>query len=244
MEKKAAAIYDIFGTTFRSWVSTLYKNSFSKVINNGWTSEPFCLTRGLRQGCPLSSFLFILVAEILANKIRTNQSIKGITINNVEHKVCQYADDTEIIILYDEQSLRELFCVFDSFDSISGLKVNTDKTEIMKIGKAKTFDTVLLPHYKFKWKNCIKTLGIDLLNNLNETLSRNYTKKIADFKKTIYIWSQREVTMYGKILLSKTFLISQFNFLLSCLPSPSRIILADLDKKIMQFIRSFKSAQK
>ena len=50
--------------------------------------------------------------------------------------------------------------------------------------------------------------------------------------------------MYGKILLSKTFLISQFNFLLSCLPSPSRIILADLDKKIMQFIRSFKSAQK
>ena len=109
-----------FGTNFLSWVCTLYKDSFSKVINNGWTSEPFCLTRGLTQGYPLPSFLFILVAEILANKICINQSIKGITINKVEHKVCQYADDTEIIILYDEQSSRERFCVYDSFDSISG----------------------------------------------------------------------------------------------------------------------------
>ena len=50
--------------------------------------------------------------------------------------------------------------------------------------------------------------------------------------------------MYGKILLSKTFLISQFNFLLSCLPSPGRNIILDLDKKLLQFIRSFKSAQK
>ena len=113
-----------------------------------------------------------------------------------------------------------------------------------KIGKAKNYTNTFLPHYKCKWKVSIRTLGVDLFNDLNKTLSKNYTKKIADLKKIIYIWSQREVTMYGKILLSKTFLISQFNFLVSCLPTPSRNILLDFDKKIMQFIRSFKSPQK
>ena len=233
-----------FGENFRSWVRTLYNNSHSKVMNNGWASDPIWLSRGLRQGCPLSSFLFILVAEILANKIRINRNIKGIEINNIEHKVCQYADDTEILMLFEESSLKELFSVFDNFENVSGLKVNSDKTEIMKIGKAKSINIELLPQYKFKWKTSIRTLGVDLWSELNQTLSKNYTKKIADLKKTIFIWSQREVTMYGKILLSKTFLISQFNFLFSCLPTPSDHIINELDKKIMQFIRSFKSPQK
>ena len=233
-----------FGPNFRSWVRTLYNESFSKVLNNGWASDPIKLSRGLRQGCPLSSFLFILVAEILANKIRINRNIKGITIDDYVHKVCQYADDTEILLLFDESSLRELLSVLDNFETVSGLKVNSDKTEIMKIGKAKNCQNELLPNYKFKWTNNIKTLGIDLLNDLNHTLSKNYTKKTADLKNIMYIWSQRQVTMYGKILLSKTLLISQFNFLLACLPSPSDNKILELDKKIMQFIRSFKSPQK
>ena len=46
----------------------------------------FTLTRGMRQGCPISALFFILVAEILAINIRTNLNIKGLTINNCEFK--------------------------------------------------------------------------------------------------------------------------------------------------------------
>ena len=90
------------------WVNTLYANSQSKVMNNGWVTDPILLGRGLRQGCPLSPYIFILVAEILANKIRLNENIKGITIDGFEHKLSQYADDTEVIMIFEEKSLREL----------------------------------------------------------------------------------------------------------------------------------------
>ena len=90
------------------WVNTLYENSQSKVMNNGWVTDPILLSRGLRQGCPLSPYIFILVAEILANKIRLNENIKGITIDGFEHKLSQYADDTEVIMIFEEKSLREL----------------------------------------------------------------------------------------------------------------------------------------
>ena len=158
-----------FGENFIGYIKTLYNGSFAKVMNNGWASEPIQLGRGLRQGCPLSPYLFILVAELLSNNIRNNRNIKGICINNYEHKICQFADDTENIISFDENSLREIMLTLDNFESFSGLKVNSDKTEILKIGKSKFSNVEFLPQYKFKWKNNIKTLGVELWNELSDT---------------------------------------------------------------------------
>ena len=58
------------------------------------------------------------------------------------------------------------------------------------------------------------------------------------------LWSQRETTMYGKILLSKSLVLSQYNYLLACLPSPSKQKLDDIDNNILNFVRSNRSAQK
>ena len=55
-----------FGQTFRAWIKLLYTNISSCTINNGYFSRNFTLGRGIRQGCPLSALLFILVAEILS----------------------------------------------------------------------------------------------------------------------------------------------------------------------------------
>jgi hypothetical protein len=69
--------YFNFGENIRKWVNIFYKNIKSCVINNGHCSERFSLGRGVRQGDPLSPYLFLLAAEILASSI-TNQNIKGI----------------------------------------------------------------------------------------------------------------------------------------------------------------------
>ena len=58
-----------FGPSFRRWVDVIYQDTQSAVINNGWLSESFTLSRGVRQGCPLSPLLYCLVAETLGQAL-------------------------------------------------------------------------------------------------------------------------------------------------------------------------------
>jgi hypothetical protein len=53
-------------------------------MNNGHASTYFHPERGIRQGCPISAYIFIMVAEVLAHAIRTDKGVQGIKINNVE----------------------------------------------------------------------------------------------------------------------------------------------------------------
>ena len=100
----------------------LYLGASSCTINNGYTSEYFPLTRSLRQGCPLSPQLYLLLAEILAQKIRDNEKIEGITINNNEKKIGQYADDTWAAIAAKQPVFDALLREIELFTLNCGLK--------------------------------------------------------------------------------------------------------------------------
>lgn len=81
--------YYNFGVRFIKGVHALYPDPFSRIVNNGHVTDPVKLSRGVRQGCPLSAYLFFLVTEILAVKIRT----EGLVINGLESKACFCEDD-------------------------------------------------------------------------------------------------------------------------------------------------------
>ena len=67
-----------FSPDLINWVRTFYQNIQSCVINNGLASDYFTLERGVRQGDPLSPYLFLLAIETLAISIRQNSEIEGI----------------------------------------------------------------------------------------------------------------------------------------------------------------------
>ena len=67
-----------FGSNFRQYIETILTNTQSSIESGGWLSNWFSTSRGVRQGCCVSPLLFVMVAELLAIKIRSNEDIKGI----------------------------------------------------------------------------------------------------------------------------------------------------------------------
>ena len=81
-----------------TWIKLFYTDINSCVQNNGWSSDFFTLSCGVRQRCPLSPYLFILCAEVLGNSLRRDEEIRGIKISGTECKLSQQADDTTMIL--------------------------------------------------------------------------------------------------------------------------------------------------
>ncbi len=59
----------------------MYNKIEATVLNNGSTSSYFILEWEVRQGCPLSAYLFLVLIETLANKIQNDKTIEGIRID-------------------------------------------------------------------------------------------------------------------------------------------------------------------
>ena len=109
-------------------IEMIYEKSFSMIEIDGFISPPIQITRGVRQGCPVSALLFNLGLEPLLRQINTNPEIKSAH----RQKVVAYADDLTACIKTD--SIPAFFRLFENFARIAGLEVNETKTEIASLG--------------------------------------------------------------------------------------------------------------
>ena len=226
-----------FGEAFIKWISTLYKDASSCVLNNGWTTQFFKTSRGVRQGCPMSPYLFILCAEIFAIEVRKNKDIEGIKIGEETHKIIQFADDTALTLKYEQNTLQEICNTLSGFSQISGLSVNLEKTTIMRIGSIKYSDCKIPLQNNIQWTNdYIKLLGTVIPNDRSRLTELNYTPKLQKVENIIRIWKSRNLTLYGRVQLTKTYLISQVIYLLSVLPTPDMEFLKKFETLLFKFI--------
>ena len=150
-----------FNDSFISWIKTLYNNCSTCIMNNGWKSDWLKPQRGIRQGCPISSLLFIIVAEIMANNIRNNINLEGTKIKTMYGtktiKLTQLADDTTLF-LKSKNEINIALNTVEDFGNVSGLKLNRNKTEGMWIGKLKHCNEKI---GNINWSNKpVKALGI------------------------------------------------------------------------------------
>ena len=118
----------------------------------------------------MSPYLFVVAIEILAISIRSNTSIKGITIGDNETKLLAYADDMTAL-LSDITSAKELLDGLNTFQKYSGLKMNVSKTKAMWIGIMKNSAR----NYFKSLRNYVTSLGAYLYKR--EHALRNWRRR-------------------------------------------------------------------
>ena len=226
-----------FGPQLRQWVQVFYSDISSCVLNNGFASEHFSLKRGVRQGCPLSGLLFLIGIEILGNAIRNSNKIKGIEIEPGKSiKLAQYADDTTVIVK-DPQSILHLFDLLSRFEQCSGLRINETKSELLWLGSYRFRKDKIL-NLRLS-EEPILALGVYFSYDDKLAAQKNFFDKLASLKKTLNIWSSRDISIYGRINIVKTLALSKLTFVCSALDTPDSFT-DEVNKIIFDYVWKYK----
>ena len=218
------------GEHFISWISKIYSNASAVLNINGFLSKRIPLNRGVRQGCPLSTLLYVLVIEVFALQLRFNPNIVGFTIGGEKIVSAHYLDDATIIITQN-RCFKEVIKEINEYEEASGAKVNCDKTKGLWTGSWKNRR---VPPIDMKWtsKN-VKNLGVYFGND--DPASETFDEIIPTFKKLLNYWKQFKLTNMGKARVVEIFLASKLIYAIKFYSIPNNI-QEQLQKDIFQFV--------
>ena len=174
-----------FGQTFIGWIEVLFKDTIGHVLMNGYISVDFPISRGVRQGCPLSADAYSIYIEVLGLALEHNAHIFPLPITGRQApKSVLYADDLTLL-LSDRTSITHVFSTCASFENATGSKINEDKTQGLYLGNPTLTD----PNFRhIKWKNHegIEILGIHFFTDFKHTQNASWKRLITDMKAQLH----------------------------------------------------------
>ncbi|GJZ90239.1 putative RNA-directed DNA polymerase, eukaryota, reverse transcriptase zinc-binding domain protein [Tanacetum coccineum] len=199
-----------FGNKWRSWIHGCFSNARSSVLVNGSPTSEFDLYRGLRQGDPLSPFLFILAMEglhALSCKAEEMGLFKGATFgrDNMNVSYLMYVDDVIFLGEWSKTNTHNLVCMLRCFFLISGLKINVHKSNVLGVGVS-DLDVSNMA----KLIGCgvesfpMKYLGV--LVGCNMARCSNWNAIIQKFSNKLSLWKARLLSAGGRLTLIKAIL--------------------------------------
>ena len=223
----------------------LYKDLRSDILINGRIVRGYNILRGVKQGDALSCILFIICMEPLILNIENNQEIEPIISRAVGilPKVYAYADDVNGMIRNTQRSLQALFNEYARLTRVSGLELNADKTEMLHVNRRNVIEPVrekifnvmyLGKTYEIKTQRIIKVNGIFLQQNVRSLVERNVDQVVTKIDAILRKWSARNFSILGKILIVKTYGISQLTYLMQTM-----VLTNEHFKRINQLLYKF-----
>ncbi|GKV32867.1 hypothetical protein SLEP1_g41432 [Rubroshorea leprosula] len=175
--------------------------------------------RGIRQGDPLSPFLFLIVAEGLDGLVSSaveKERYKVVPISNGDIMVThlQFADDTIFFGEASEENIWVIKCIMRIFKLALGLKINFRKSQLMGVGVEQNWS------YKMAYRLCCKEgefpfkyLGIPIGGSHRRVAM--WQPLVESVKRKLASWNGRHLSMGGCITLINLVLSSLPVFLMS-----------------------------
>ena len=213
---------------------TLYAGLRSDILINGKIVKGYDIKRGVKQGDALSCILFIMCMEPLITNVEMNREIETIfsrTFNASLPKAYTYADDLNCVIKRTRRGLQAIFTEYGRLTRLAGLELNADKTELMRFAtdlRGVPFAPLefvvryLDRQYRIQTVNETKINGIFFQQDENLMIQRNVEHVKEKIGTQMEKWAGRNLSTLGKILIVKTFGVSQIVFLLQSLNLETR----------------------
>lgn len=214
-----------FGLKWRNWMKVCVSSPSFSILINGSPKRFFKGSRGLKQGDPLSPYLFIIATEILSRMIAKADSIgllQGSTplIGNFSIIFIQFADDSLFMLKADAESMKYLRCIL-FLEAVTGLKVSLHKSSLSPIRSvpnieelAELFDCTIaeLP---------ITYLGLPL--GAKASSKAIWSLVLERMGKRLSHWKGHLLSKGGKLVLLRNVLSSIPIYFLSSFVIPSSV---------------------
>ncbi|GKV27405.1 hypothetical protein SLEP1_g36578 [Rubroshorea leprosula] len=213
---------------WRGWIQECLRSSSVSVIINGSPTRQFSVTKGIRQGDPLSPFLFLIVAEGLNGMMAAaieKKMYKGVKVGNGDLMVShlQFADDTMFFGEATEENIWAIKCIVRTFEMVSGLKINYTKSHLMGVNVEEGWKEKMAYRLCCKGKDLpVKYLGIPIGGNQRRIAM--WKPLVESVKKKLAPWKGRHLSFGGRITLINSVLSSLPVFLMSVYLLPKGII--------------------
>jgi hypothetical protein len=163
-------------------IKTICDKPIANIILNGQKLKPFPLKSGTRQGCPLSSFLFTIVLEILARANKARRRNKRNTKGKETVKISLFADDMILYVKDPKNSTQKLLDTINSFSNMAGYKINLQKS----LAFLNTNNEQIEKEY-------MKTIPLTIASKKIKYLGINLTKDVNDLYKEKYKSLKKEM---------------------------------------------------
>ncbi|KAJ0601100.1 putative RNA-directed DNA polymerase [Helianthus annuus] len=200
----------------------------ASILVNGAPTKEFELKRGLRQGDPLSPFLFTIVMEalhVMMAKAVEAGIYKGVVLPNGGPTISHlfYADDALFIGECSESNLRNLSRILRCFFVSSGLKVNFDKSKLYGVGVdiegvKEMAGSINCQYGEFPFVY----LGLPVGAQMNRITS--WKAMVDKFNSKLSAWKAKSLSFAGRVTLVKSVLGSLAIYYLSLFKAPSGVI--------------------
>lgn len=202
--------------SFVNLIKLLYTSPVALLRVNGMLTRQFSLTRGTRQGCPLSPLLFIAAMDPLARYLQEHHLHPGLQLHTGPLLASFYADDIMLLVRRLEENLSLLLCEITRFGVQSGLVINCSKSELFAlIPSAVQLDV----EFPMKWcTDPPKYLGITLHTTNTEVIRLNYGPVISRLTDQVERWIKLPLSIAGRIAIIKMVVLPRFLYLFLNIP--------------------------
>lgn len=218
-----------FSEKWCKWVHAILQTLMSAVVVNGIPGRWMKCRQGLRQGDPISPYLFLIVADVLPALIRNDGSIKHPIAVDLPCPELQYADDTLILLPADAAQVRRLRQLLDDFADATGLKTNYNKRNV-----SPTTGKELQELLGCKLETFLQTyLGLPL-SGIKLNISA-FSPLIGKADKHLAGWQNQFLNAWGRAILINSVLDGTAAYLMAA-TQMSKGVLDGLDSRRRAFL--------